>query len=176
MAKTSVAAENFEELAGMTVEQATDKMADYPRESTPKVVPTQQVDMNTVADVVQGEIDRTASRRGFRTPQVHTTVKVENKFGVMALIKYQGYTPGYVESRAKKFFSASKGLSFYLDENTLLQFNNNSFVTDDEDVIDFLRSHPLFKREYWENALPDHIVNKKRRDKEQLTFDKTEYQ
>jgi hypothetical protein len=170
MAKNSVAEMDAEAIAGITLEEAGNLLGT----TTEKNV--NDIDVEAIAKITQAEIQKSMQERKVsHAPQVHTTVKVENKFGVMALVKHLGSTPDTDEQKSAKFFSNAKGLSYYINENFMIQFNNNSFVTDDEEIINFLRSHKTFQREFWEDALPQHIIDKKRKDKERLTYEREEY-
>jgi hypothetical protein len=151
-----------------------------PKVSEPRMTvqaqPKNEIDIEAIARVSAAEIERsTASRQSRMSPQVQTVVRVENNFGAMTLLKYKGQTPSPIASRSKTYWAKAKQLSFYMDENTLIQFNNNCFVTDMEDIIDFLEGHPAFRVHFWKDKLPEDIIKIRKHDQAFITPIKGEY-
>lgn len=167
MAKTSEAEVDIEKLAGITSTEA----AQIVQANAPKELDTDAIVKATMAEIAKSF----SSDKGVQPPQIQTVVNVQNKFGSMSLQKFKGTTPNIVQQRARRYFSKKKGLSFYVDDNTLLQFLNNSFETDDERLINYLETHPHYKVEFWKDKLPEEIIKIREHDKHFFTREKELY-
>lgn len=178
MAKLSEAEVDIEKLAGITSEEAAKIVQTKAPSPTPQ--PAAQasngIDAEAIVKATMAEMQKSfSSNNGVQPPQIQTVVNVQNKFGSMSLQKYRGQTPNIVQQRAKRYFSKKKGLSFYVDDNTLLQFLNNTFETDDERLINYLETHPAFKIEFWKDKLPEEIIRIREHDKAFYTRVKEDY-
>jgi hypothetical protein len=171
MAKSSEAEVDIEKLAGLTSEEAAQIVNGKATTQAPKELDAEAIVKATMAEIAKS----LPSYSGVQPPQLQTIVNVQNKFGAMSLRKFRGQTPNIVQQRARRYFSVKKGLSFYVDDNTLLQFLNNSFETDDEGLIKYLETHPRYKVEFWRDKLPEDIVRIREHDKAYYTREKELY-
>lgn len=176
MAKTSEAEVDIEKLAGITSEEAAQIVNGRATTTTPQVAQTNGIDAEAIVRAAMAEIAKSLpNNNSSQSPQIQTVVNVQNKFGAMSLQKYKGQTPNIVQQRARRYFSKKKGLSFYVDDNTLLQFLNNSFETDNERLINYLETHPHYKVEFWKDKLPEEIIRIREQDKVFFTREKELY-
>lgn len=74
-----------------------------------------------------------------------------------------------------KFVSDKRELTLFMNETELLKFSSHNFITNDKEEIAFLRSHPALNHAYWEGKLPNHIVDKFKKERELLTYSEDDF-
>lgn len=74
------------------------------------------------------------------------------------------------------FLSLKKEAMFFITENEYVQFKNNIFRTNVDKCIEYLRDHPAYNIELFENDFPQHIKQKFENDKKYITRDPEEYE
>lgn len=87
------------------------------------------------------------------------------------MVRYTGTSPGAKLENSAKFFSSKKSLTLYITNRFAVIFRERSFFTDNEDLKELIRNHPLFGIEIWENAFPSSFVRKLNDDNKYITRD-----
>lgn len=132
--------------------------------------------LKEAAALVTANEDAIRAQRKIKPPrEINNVIRVEQSNMRVPLRKMVGHTIQADESKSKFYFARAKGLAFYITENEMLQFQNNAFFTDDAEYIEMLDTHPLNGIEFWAKALPEYIVEQRRRERDMYTRDITLY-
>lgn len=69
-----------------------------------------------------------------------------------------------------RFLSDKKELTLTMGDAELLKFAQHEFTTDDQEEIDFIRSHPAFGQNIWEGEYPKEVMEKFKQENDLLTY------
>lgn len=89
--------------------------------------------------------------------------------------KYVGQTPNLDETKSKMFLSIRKSLVLFMSDTEMINFKARTFTTDRNDIVKFIREHPSFGVEIFEDKYPEHIAKAFIENDKYITHDKKEY-
>lgn len=86
------------------------------------------------------------------------------------IYKVDNVTPPNTVSAGQTFLFKSIHINTILfqDPDHYIKFNNRLFSTDDQEIADFIRKHPAFGQEIFENEYPEWVLDKFKREKEYI--------
>ncbi len=68
------------------------------------------------------------------------------------------YTP-----KPNTYLSDIRERALFKDETTIIKFKSHSYITNNEEDINFIESHPAFGHGIWKDAFPKEITDKLKR-------------
>jgi len=124
----------------------------------------------TAEQAVVGLIDKITSTVGDKTkkPMSHR------------LKKHVGQTEGLKSDKKKGeannlFLSVRKALTLFVDDQEMIIFKGRTFTTDKPEIASFIRKHPAFGTEVFEEKYPEHITKSMTENDKYITHDRKEY-
>lgn len=74
---------------------------------------------------------------------------------------------GEYEPQPVTYVSDIKERTLFKDEFNIIKFKSHSYITNNQEDIAFIESHPIFGKGIWKNAFPKEIVDKLKRQSEE---------
>lgn len=87
-------------------------------------------------------------------------------------IKHHGRYPGISDTSddgVELYLSYPRNLSFFVDETTVIEFDDRQYYTNDKDEINFLDGQKSLGLLFWKKEYPPEIVKKFKKDAKYLT-------
>lgn len=124
----------------------------------------------TAEQAVVGLIDKIANTVGEKNkkPMSHR------------LKKHVGQTEGLKSDKKKGeptnlFLSVRKALTLFMNDQEMIIFKGRTFTTDKVEVSTFIRKHPAFGTEIFEDKYPEHVTKSMTENDKYITHDRKEY-
>lgn len=109
-------------------------------------------------------------------PVIQQNITVQTKSGVFHVRRHEGSCRGDRIEESTKFFANKKSLMLYVSETEAIIFRERMFFTEDERIKEFIREHPMFNIEVWENEMPDYFVQELNDRQRTITRDPNTYE
>lgn len=124
----------------------------------------------TAEQAVVGLIDKITSTVGEKTkkPMSHRLKKHVGQTEGLKSDKKKGET-------ANLFLSIRKSLTLFMNDQEMIIFKGRTFTTDKADVASFIRKHPAFGTEIFEDKYPEHVTKAMTENDKYITHDRKEY-
>lgn len=96
----------------------------------------------------------------------NTATEVEELYKIEADVKPLDTSA----SKKITFKSYHRGSLVFITPDKYIRFINHLYTTDDEEVISYLREHPMFGQEFFEGDFPDWVKEKIQKDKQHISY------
>lgn len=79
-------------------------------------------------------------------------------------------TKGKPTLRKITFKSLHRGSLLFLSPDHYIKFINHLYSTNDPEIIEAIRTHPMFGQEFFEGEFPDWVKEKFQKDKQYISY------
>lgn len=107
--------------------------------------------------------------------KLEVTINTNGKTKKPHLVKHIGE---YIDGDAKviTFLATRKELLLFRTDTSYLQFRNHMFRTNDSDIIEYIKTHPIFNQEIFDGDYPPAIKKKMEEYRSKFTRDPDEHE
>lgn len=98
--------------------------------------------------------------------------EVVNEVAKKPYVKHHGRYPEIADTSAEDvelYLSYPRNLSFFVDENTVIEFDDRQYYTNNKEEINYLDQHKALGMLFWKKEYPPEIVKKFKQDAKYLT-------
>jgi len=119
------------------------------------------------------------------TVQVESTTREDNKIEVVVRTQdnrrstvLKKHVAEWLDGDAisKTFVATKKEMMLFYTEHEYIAFKNNVFRTNVPKAIEYIKTHPAFNIDIFENAYPEHIKKKMEEHRRYVTRDPDEHE
>jgi hypothetical protein len=98
--------------------------------------------------------------------------EVVNEVAKKPYLKHHGRNPKVVNTSdegVELYLSYQRNLSFFVEDNMVIEFDDRQYYTNDKDEIEFLNNQKALGILFWHKEYPPDIVKKFKKDAKYLT-------